>query len=85
VTASGGCHNPSWEQGGEATSVSEQEGLVLETQGVMFDLAFRRPKGQSLAFRMDESWYKVWVDVKAEERSWDDIDCGPIAVLWLFR
>ena len=59
-----------------------QEGVCIKTEGFMFDLTSKVHEDQSLAFRMNETWYMVWAATEDEARSWKDVENGPTAVLF---
>lgn len=66
---------------GTKEAFRSQRGICLKTEGITFDLTSPIPKGQSLAFRMDESWYKVWPNIEDSERGWEDVETGLTAIL----
>ena len=67
---------------GKETAYRIERGLCVETEGIMFDLPSQRPKGRSIAFKMEERWVEIWVNAEGEDRSWDDVAGGPLAVLY---
>ena len=67
---------------GHETAHRIERGLCVETEGIMFDLPSQRPKCQSIAFKLEERWVEIWVNAAGEDRSWDDVDGGPLAVLY---
>ncbi len=68
--------------GSRLTGKRSQEGVCIKTEGIMFDLTSQIHEDQSLAFRMNETWYMVWAVAEGEDRSWNDVESGPIAVLY---
>lgn len=48
----------------------------------MFHFDVSELKTESLAFKKDESWYEVFVDVEGEKGSWHDVESGLIAILF---
>ncbi len=67
---------------GTMDAYRSERGIHLKIAGITFALTSPIPKGQSLAFRMDESWYEIRPNFEASERGWDDIETGAIAILY---
>ncbi len=56
--------------------------MQLQADGVIFDFDVSELKGESLAFKEDESCYEVFVDAEGEKGSWHDVESGLTAILF---